>query len=356
MKIKNKKKYIFLLDENLPILLNGKNHSGGGATVQTSNWQKGFEKNGFKTVVISPIKLNNKYNFLVESIPKKSLFTPFKFFIVLLKYIPKFVYISIPWWSNFLLYIPAKFLSIKITQRISNDIFVDDRVNNVFSSNLKRILFHQSLKLVDIYICQNSYQQQRMKEIFPKKKVLKFYNPIDTSFKKYNFKRSYIAWVGIFQKQKNLSALLSIAIKLSNYKFMIAGEELESIDSETSEILKLIKKLNNVEFVGMLSRDEIFIFLSKAHCLLNTSHYEGFPNTYLEAISVRTPIVTRKITDPDNIITNNRLGVCADSFDEIPTLIKNIINKKYNFGDFQHYLQVNHDASNLATKLINKIN
>ena len=162
----------------------------------------------------------------------------------------------------------------------------------------------------------------------------------------------YVAWVGIFQKQKNLSQLLSIAKKLPMCKFKIAGQKLKSIDEETSGTLKLLEKLNNVEFVGMIKRNQIFNFLANAYCLLNTSHYEGFSNTYLESFSVHTPVVTRNITDPDNIIKEFNLGISVKNYSDIPNAIINIIEKKYEFNNFSKYLNKYHDPVNISKKLI----
>lgn len=353
--MKENNKFVFLVDNNLPRLLNSENYAVGGATVQTSNWMIGFEQNGFKTVVISHAEINKNTDFIIENIKKNSPLTLIKFSLLLLRYSPKFIYVSIPWWSNILLFIPAKILGVKIVQRISNDIFVDDRVNNIFQSKIKNSLFKKSTNYVDVFACQNSYQFERIKSFYPNKKVLKLYNPFSFFEIDQSSKRSYVAWVGIFQKQKNFKSLYDIVKKTPKIKFKIAGKMLNPKDKKTKRFFDLLSNEKNVEFIGLLSRNEIFSFLSNAYCLLNTSLYEGFPNTYLESISVQTPIITRKITDPDNIISSFRLGICVDSFDEIPPVIKNVVNKKYKYGDFHKYLNENHNSKILARKLINKI-
>jgi glycosyltransferase involved in cell wall biosynthesis len=70
--------------------------------------------------------------------------------------------------------------------------------------------------------------------------------------------------------------------------------------------------------------------LSESYILLNTSHFEGFSNTYLEAFSVGTPVFAMEKADPDSIIKNNRLGYIYKDVDDLVSIFKNItkITKK----------------------------
>lgn len=62
--------------------------------------------------------------------------------------------------------------------------------------------------------------------------------------------------------------------------------------------------------------NKVLSFLSKSHLLLNTSYYEGFYNTFLESLSVKTPIVTTQAVDPNNFIQKNNLGfICMEHSD-----------------------------------------
>jgi len=348
---------ILILDKYLSLLINEVNYPVGGATVQSFNWVKGFTHNGFNPIIISEDYVKNKSKFTILITKEyNALLKPLLLFIyyykLTIRYKPKFVYVSIPWWSNIYLFLACRINRVKIIQRISNDIFVDERLNNVITSSIKKKLFKINFKLTDIFVCQNSYQEYHLKKHNFRSKIVKYYNPFEQKKFKFNTDRTYVAWVGIFQKQKNLSQLLSIAKKLPMCKFKIAGQKLKSIDEETSGTLKLLEKLNNVEFVGMIKRNQIFNFLANAYCLLNTSHYEGFSNTYLESFSVHTPVVTRNITDPDNIIKEFNLGISVKNYSDIPNAIINIIEKKYEFNNFSKYLNKYHDPVNISKKLI----
>ncbi len=122
-------------------------------------------------------------------------------------------------------------------------------------------------------------------------------------------------------------------------------------------IVKSISSQPNVKMVGFLKRNEVIPFFSKAVALLNTSHYEGFSNTFLESWLAGTPVVTCSI-DPDNIISTNRVGMVAKEYAEIPTLLKKLrTSKRYQFlaRRCRDYVIQNHNAGNIAKAFIDSL-
>ena len=65
--------------------------------------------------------------------------------------------------------------------------------------------------------------------------------------------------------------------------------------------------LSNVKYCGQVTPDKDLQVIANAAILLSTSDQEGFPNTFLEAWSAGTPVVSLKI-DPDRIIEQMGLG------------------------------------------------
>ena len=358
-------KNILVVDENLPYLLNNINFPVGGASVQTRNWMYGFEDLGYNIIINSSVEVENSSHYIIErgsiKTSRSKLYSSFssifQYYKILKKYNPEFIYISIPWWTNFLIIIAAKILNIRIVQRISNDNLVNKEAKNRFNNKFKYFLYKISLKLTNVFLCQNNYQLDLLKKRYSNKIVKKLYNPflLDKGRNYNNKSRNYVAWIGLFQYQKNLPALLKIVERLPEIQFKVAGKSLSIIDLETEVALNKLKKLNNVEFVGLLTRNEVFKFLSKAHCLLNTSHVEGFSNTYLEAFSAGTPVVTRHRTDPDNIILKYNLGKSVKDYSELPTAIAELINTNVKIEYLKNYLLLNHNPMILVKNLLNMI-
>ena len=361
-------KKIIIIDKNLPYLLNNLNFACGGASVQTMNWLYGFNHLAINPIILSSANVINSSKYIIDKdiiFDNLNLFSIFRVFYFYFKYFkinsPDYIYCSVPYWSNIFYLLPAKILGIKFIQRISNDNLVVYNTQKIFNSNIKSFIYYLSILLTDNIVCQNDYQLINMKRRFPSKNIFKLYNPflIKNDFQAKTSSKKYVAWIGIFQKQKNLQALLKIVISLPLINFKIAGGEKESkvLDNETIDALSKLSKLDNVNFVGFLDRKKIFSFLSNSYCLLNTSHEEGFSNTYLEAFSKGIPVVTRKKTDPDNIIFKYKLGLAVAYYEELPNALLHIIEEKNNYKiHLKKYLDKYHNPKVLANNMLNQIN
>ena len=77
--------------------------------------------------------------------------------------------------------------------------------------------------------------------------------------------------------------------------------------------------LPNVTFHGFLPKHLIGGYLERARLLVSTSETEGFPNTFLQAWSRGTPVVT--FIDPQQLIGRHRLGILVNDADALGTAI-----------------------------------
>ena len=254
----------------------------------------------------------------------------------------------------------CKLLGIKFVHRIASDKDVDFR--SEIWSRWRIWSYRLGLKISDIILCQNEYQYNALRKKHNDKKLVIVPNPKVISTKlpvRSLTERQYIAWIGNFRWVKNLPALLEIAKKLSNISFKIAGMEMKDIDDLSKRTILELKKQKNIEFVGYLNKSEIPVFLSKAFVLLNTSYYEGFSNTFLEAWMAGTPLVTTINANPDDICNKNKLGKVAIDYSEIPDLIKSIINdNSYNeiAENCRSYIIKNHSPKCIAHDFTNYLN
>ena len=128
---------------------------------------------------------------------------------------------------------------------------------------------------------------------------------------------------------------------------------------------ELSKNLNSkINFVGILSNEEVIKRLSKHKFYIHTSLYEGNPKTILEAMSVGCVVVVPNNRNILEIVENNFNGIVLGTAHpskfldviepningkvKIPERLKNFLNKekksikmKNNFTEFSNYLLEN---------------
>lgn len=263
---------------------------------------------------------------------------------------------SIPNWSSFFTGELCRIIKVKQIIRVANDNMLDHRIR-LTHSLFERLFIYLAFRRASFILVQNQFQFEKLKTRFPNQKILKVSNPfiINANFLKNKPKmEGYIAWVANFRYQKNLELLYKIALTLKFENFKVAGMPISSIDKETSFFVDKLKSLPNVEFVGLIPRDEILLFFSKSKFLLNTSRYEGFSNTFLEAMITGTPILTTNNVNPDGIIDRFDLGLIYENEEDLELKLNALSEtnylKKSNHGIA--YVKENHDHLALGKLLL----
>ncbi len=360
---------ILFIDFTLPYLLKDTNYPVGGWAIQLNAWIHGLLANGHQVGVLTwkgaNDFVNKKLDFdLIETYDPDRGIKIVKYFY---NYIPSLYRKAVRYKPDVITQACAG-LNTGIMAFIAGRLnipFIYRCTSNIASHtcNIDRLLkyelraYRYGLTKTDVILCQNKYQYERFKKQFPEKTLHILHNPFvrdsDIEISPYE-NRKHIAWLGVFKREKNLPLLYEIVKKCPDITFKIAGMSANRMDSDTEVALARLKKLSNVEFAGYLPRKQVPRFLSKAVALLNTSHYEGFSNTFLEAFSVGTPVIAPEKVDPDYIIAENKLGISVRNNSDFPELIKNLYDDKSRFNEIsercQEYVYKNHDPKVLAER------
>lgn len=366
-------KFFFIQHQNVEILSKNGNPRGG-AVVETLVWMKSLHHHGHEIFQakfeeddrevkeeFSWIKMVPIYN--SKKFKKRMVWFTYRFPKLLLslkKLKLNYLYTSLPTWHTFYIGLICKILGIKHIIRIANDKNVNFDLDNTLNL-IDRKLIHLSYLLSDLIVAQSEFQYQELLKKYSNKNVEKLSNPIELNKNYLNVKSSpfgYIAWVANFRHQKNLKLLFEIASICPNEKFKIAGQPLVPMDEETKEYVEKLKYLNNVEFVGIVSQTNILDFLSEAKYLLSTSRYEGFSNTFLEAMTVGLPIITTNTVNPDGIIHKHNLGVLYGDAKDFKHKLMNVKNKEYLIFSQNciNYVTLFHDHLLIGKNLIEYVN
>ena len=76
-------------------------------------------------------------------------------------------------------------------------------------------------------------------------------------------------------------------------------------------------QLPNLRHLGSQPNGAVNELLARSHLLVNTSEYEGFSNTFIQAW-LRNVVVVSLTVNPDSVFDDDRYGVCArGSYDEL---------------------------------------
>jgi len=369
-----KKLRLLYIDFDIPYLIKDIDYPIGGAAVEWYAWINGLIANnheiGMLTFKGAKEYIGKSVDFdivetygLDEGIPKlRWLYKRYPaIFRAAKQYNPNYLIQECAGFITGLMAFIGKRLNIPFVYRVANDMDTDNRYKDRLS-RFEQVLYQYGLKHANSIICQNKYQYENMIKKYPLKKIAIIHNPFYYNSElpeiKKSTEREYVAWLGLFQHQKNLPALFEVAKNLKDIEFRITGEPQNHLDDVTKAALNLLKQCKNVKFMGYLKRKEIIPFLSQAYALLNTSHYEGFSNTFLESFLSGTPIVTTCKVDPDNIIANNNLGSVTKDYAEIPDLLVTLM-KNRDYDDIaqrcRKYVLEHHNPKILAQKFVESL-
>lgn len=120
-----------------------------------------------------------------------------------------------------------------------------------------------------------------------------------------------VVFIATIKYMKQPELFCEIAQRLSNrgYRFLLIGSNYK--DKEKADnLLELVAK-SNVQYLGYQSLDSIREILRSTRLLINTSQFEGFPNSFVQAFTYGIPVASLNV-DPDGIIEKYSLGIVAN--------------------------------------------
>jgi glycosyltransferase involved in cell wall biosynthesis len=134
-----------------------------------------------------------------------------------------------------------------------------------------------------------------------------------------------VAWVGTLVRFKRPDLLVHIASNLPQFRFVVCGGVPQSTDAAGADVVAQLRALPNVEYLGHVAPEKAAQIIANAALLLSTSDVEGFPNTFVQAWSCGTPVITLTI-DPDQIIARLHLGAVVGTVDRAIPEIRSLLD------------------------------
>lgn len=197
-------------------------------------------------------------------------------------------------------------------------------------------------------VCQNEYQQSSLEKYFGIHSRLQTQAapaPTESAIPKKSCEKIIVVWVANMKSLKRPEKFIQLAKHFDgnpNFCFVMIGGDGQG---HYKELLANALKQPNFFYKGALSNDEVNKELESAHFLVNTSDYEGFSNTFVQAW-LRGVFVYSLNTDPDFIMQRHQVGMKLDSIESIAESIKLLVtdtNKLLNkASEIESYALKNH--------------
>ncbi|HAJ77283.1 MAG TPA: hypothetical protein DCM64_12635 [Gammaproteobacteria bacterium] len=126
-----------------------------------------------------------------------------------------------------------------------------------------------------------------------------------------------VLWIANLKtiKQPQIFIRLARDLKDLNAEFIMMGN-FQGPQSWRDYVQGEIDKTSNVSYRGGLTQAEVNSLLASSHLLVNTSEFEGFSNTFIQAWMREVPVVSFNV-DPDRLLSEGALGACATGDYEI---------------------------------------
>jgi glycosyltransferase involved in cell wall biosynthesis len=172
-----------------------------------------------------------------------------------------------------------------------------------------RMQYRVGLRSVDAVVAQTQHQAQLARDSFGLEPnvIRSFCAPAPDR----DETREGFLWIGSLTDVKDPLSFVALVERLPDVTFwMVTHTHATRWQDLAAEVRGRAARLPNLELLPRLPREDLLDLYTRAIAFVNTSLFEGFPNTFLEAWAHSTPVVSLRI-DPDSVIARHGLGSVA---------------------------------------------
>jgi len=222
--------------------------------------------------------------------------------------------------ASIIAFLAAKINRKKFIFRIFHDWETNhlDLKNKIFSQNKSWVgklfpkLFILSLKYSDLIFVSKESEKQALVRNFriEPNKIFKTSNIVENIFTGDKLP-SFILWINRMHPMKRPKIFLDLAKLFPKEKFVMIAPLNKDYEDLFEETKKEAEKIENLQFIDGVPRNEVNYYYQRAKMFVLTSEAEGQSNVLIESLRTATPVISLSF-DPDHILTNNKIGFCAN--------------------------------------------
>ncbi len=216
-----------------------------------------------------------------------------------------------------------------------------------------RRLYPAGLRLANAIVCRTQDQQAWMRRRYGRSSTLiRTGHPTQPVLDR---PRTAILWVGRMHPLKQPERFLDLAERLQGESCVMVAMRDPLHEDLWERIRRRASALPNVTLRSNATRLETEALFAQAKLFVNTSTYEGFPNTFVEAAMHGMPIVSL-IVNPDRVLTEQGIGRCAEgSFETLVSDARALCRPGGTWSDYARraraYAMEHHDITRSAREL-----
>jgi glycosyltransferase involved in cell wall biosynthesis len=207
---------------------------------------------------------------------------------------------------------------------------------NFMIHNFERKLFNYAIRNAHHLIAQTHGQKKLIKDYFNRETDAVVANfqpyPKETIDKQSPVK---IIWVANFKVIKQPEIFIRMAEAL--YKQGVEAQCImigspATFDDKCWEDWQasLEDRINNVPtlaYVGAKTTDEVEQVMAESHILVNTSQFEGFSNTFIQAWMRRVPVVSLN-SNPNELLSDGKMGFISGNYEQLCKDVIRLVHDK----------------------------
>jgi glycosyltransferase involved in cell wall biosynthesis len=209
----------------------------------------------------------------------------------------------------------------KMIWRVTNDPSVEPDRSSWLEPHFKleRLFLNFGIRNATLVLAQTEYQRSRLVQKFPDApiQVLPNFHPAVPDCGRSGAVVKQVVWIANLKPLKNPGAFVRLARRFahrSDVRFVMVGGTTKS--DWTTQQLAEIAAAPNLEYRGAVSQAAVNDLLEHSDLLVNTSDYEGFSNTFIQAWMRRVPVVSLRV-DPDKLLSRGGLGAVTGDEDTL---------------------------------------
>jgi glycosyltransferase involved in cell wall biosynthesis len=153
-----------------------------------------------------------------------------------------------------------------------------------------RWLYRRGLAAADGIVAQNEFQRASCRATYGRAAVV-IPSCYELPEESRPASRDCVLWVGMLHDNKRPELFLELARRLPHRRFVLVGGYRAGAQGFYERIRARAAALPNVEATGFLPLAQTEPWFDRARVLVNTSTYEGMPNTFLQAWARGVPTV-----------------------------------------------------------------